>query len=95
MNSQAARIANTYTPGIAAAIERGDEGGALTLYHMAIEHMCTELGMSLERSKVVLFWSMTGVATAMLRRAAGDGSPAELVAEVTLRQHAIRDNSHE
>lgn len=95
MTSEAAMIANTYTPGIAAAIERGDENGALTLFHMATDHMHKSLGLSHDRARTVLFWSMTGVATAMLRRVAKDGSAAELIAELAQRQHTIHHQRYE
>jgi hypothetical protein len=84
-------LANTYTPGIAAAIERSDGTGATALLRMAIDHIRSEFDLTDGQVDSVMFWSMTGMASAMLRKATHMDcqSPADLVAEVTMRQHQV------
>lgn len=88
--ARATLVANTYIPGIVAAIERGDQSGAAQLYRMALEDLRHARLGQVEASRV-LFWSMTGMATAMLRRAAAaeDKEVSDIVASLAQRQHEI------
>ena len=80
-------LANTYVPGIAAAIHRGDTEGATFLYHQALEDLHS-LGLTRKECDKTVMWSMTAFATGMLRRAARDESRPvhEVVSEVADRQ---------